>query len=146
MYAVVELLGNDYWKHKPKLDEIDKCQYALNDIRREITMVWRLGVINFHGFNYLATLYGKTFKLSKELIKLVNAINLGKHTVEFKKLYVGELTQDPKEIYPYMKKVFNWLLEDSLKLHAKSMEDFPSEHKDPCYIDWDTVNSNFKKA
>lgn len=146
MYAVVELLGNDYWKHKPKLDEIDKCQYALNDIRREITMVWRLGVINFHGFNYLATLYGKTFKLSKELIKLVNAINLGKHTVEFKKLYVSDITIDPKDVYPHMKKVFEELLPSVQNNWNTSMLDFPSDHKDPCYIDWDTVNANFKNA
>lgn len=146
MYAVVELLGNDFWKHKTKLNDIDAAHYALMQTRLEMDLVKRLGVINYHGFNYLATLFGRSFKLQRELIKLVKAANLGKHQTKFLELYHDELTVDPKLIYPNMKDTLEALLPVAQEAAKVASKQYPSPHRDECYLDWATINANFKVA
>lgn len=146
MYAVVELLGNDFWKNKAKLNDIDAAHYALMQTRLEIDLVNRLGVINYHGFNYLATLFGRSFKLQRDLIKLVKAANLGKYQDKFLELYHSELSIDPKLIYPNMKDMLEALLPAAQVAAKCAADQYPSPHRDECYLDWDTINANFKVA
>lgn len=132
----------NYEQIKKNINEAFDAESDLQQLGRVIQSTYRLGGMNFHFYNYLASLYGKAAKLLKDLEKA-----LSKASPELKAYYEPLVLPKAAEVYAMMKEDFeNYLPIATLELTQAQHRNPNWKNWDENYHDWETINRKFKEA